>query len=117
MPAKTLNSSVGDLLKIDEEEAPSAKEVLKRQKKLKDDLTSRVLAEETLPQASKFYADLDKRPGCVSYKTIVDELIRDNPELEDYVETRKEEFREKVNFRLVYGRKKERTADENQEKK
>ncbi len=102
-----LETLVRNLVKLEKEKFPEAKEVAKRRKVMRDLLKEKLGDKECLPEDSEYFAQLRPMKGRVSYRTVVDELLADHPDLKEKVDERIKEFRDAGSHRLAYGLKSE----------
>lgn len=100
-----IEQKVKELVLLEESSFPSARAVLSRRATLRELVLKEMSDGAEFPDSSPFYAKLKKMPGRVSYKGLVDYVVREHPELEDEIKAQIKEYRDAQRDKLKYGRK------------
>ena len=101
-----LNGVLTEILAIEDEALPDAKDAIKARNQLRADLKKMLIARVSLPASSRFYAGLKKTKGRVNYREVAEDIVdRHNIQDSEYAEV--VEKHRKPSLRLKYGSRKD----------
>ncbi len=102
----SLDKVVAELVKLDQSSLPNAKEIVGRATTMKADLKERLIGGEAFPENTKYFARLKEKKGRVSYKRVIEDFLKLNPDYRAELKSLAEEDKEThPTYKVEYGAK------------
>lgn len=100
----SLDKVVAELVKLDQSSLPSAKEIVGKATSMKADLKERLIGGEAFPENPKYFARLKEKGGRVSYKRVIEDFLKLNPDYRAELKSLAEEDKEThPTYKVEYG--------------